>query len=33
MRQEKNNVLKNLQDNIEKKQNNLIQCQQKIADA
>lgn len=33
MRQERENVLKNLQDTIEKKNNNLIQCQQKVADA
>lgn len=31
MRQEKENVLKRLQDNIEKKTNNVIQCQQAVA--
>lgn len=31
MRQEKENVLKNLQDAIEKKNNNAIQCQQAVA--
>ena len=33
MRQERENVLKNLQDTIDKKNNNLIQCQQQVADA